>query len=55
MIYSITQVREAVARALLLAPELGREAAIEAAAQSLALDAGTVREVVGEQDEEAVA
>lgn len=52
-IVSRERVCQAVARAMLDAPDLGREAAIEAAAQSLALPVEAVREVVGEQHEEA--
>ena len=39
-------VREAVARALLLAPERGQEAAILATAQALGLPAEAVREAI---------
>jgi hypothetical protein len=45
-IYTREKVREVVARALLLDPERGEQAAIEAAAQALALPVECVREAV---------
>lgn len=43
------QVREAVARALLLAPTAGQQAAIEAAAQALALPVEAVEQAVADE------
>lgn len=45
-VYPIERVRAAVARALLLDPEAGMEAAIQATAQALALPVECVREAV---------
>lgn len=49
MIASREAVRAAVARALLLDPTAGQDAAIEAAAQALALPVETVRDAVADE------
>jgi len=46
VIYSHNAVRAAVARALILKPEEGHEAAIQAAAEALHLDVDEVRALV---------
>lgn len=52
-IYTRQQVREAVARALLLCPEAGQEAAEHAAAQSLGVPIELVREAIEPEEQPA--